>query len=222
MNKAVLLAVGGGVCLLVLVLVVVVVVFAARSQGPGPRAAGPSSAAGPSNGPSGTVSCPSGYLPCSDARFNTGFYQGATAAIDKMGFNPTQFCCKWGNATADPRPTCSASVKKAHKTFGILFAVFSVVASFVPVPVISGAANGMVSLVTGVFNQAAIGALMDGAGARPLRGCCKDAFFKGDAAKAVVAKKYKDEAGKEQLALWTTNDGCPVIMGEPRTLEYYR
>lgn len=89
-------------------------------------------------------------------------------------------------------------------------------------PVISGAANGMVSLVTGVFNQAAIGALMDGAGARPLRGCCKDAFFKGDAAKAVVAKKYKDEAGKEQLALWTTNDGCPVIMGEPRTLEYYR
>jgi hypothetical protein len=227
MNKGVLIAMGGGCCLL-LVVVVVIVVIVARNQPSGPSGPGPAGPSGPGPAPAGpagsgtTVSCPSGYLPCSDARFNTGFSQGASKAIDKMGFNPTQFCCKWGNAAADPRPSCKASIQKAQKAFGIFFMVFSIVATLVPIPVIGKVANGMVGLVAGVFQQGAMGALMDGVGTKPLRGCCKDAFFKSDAPKAVVAKKYKDESNREQLALWTTNDGCPVIMGTPRTLEYHR
>lgn len=168
--------------------------------------------------------CPPGYDLCSSKKFNPTATTGATAAFSKRKIASNQLCCKYTNAIGDPRPSCKKSVKKAQKTYSILFIVGTIVVSLIPIPGLTleamiglmGATMALAPL-SGIYMESMI---MEEIGGNPMRDCCKDSFFDGDPPDAHVLKDFTDENGKKATGMWTTGDGCPVLFNTPNAIEY--
>lgn len=193
-----------------------------------------------------TVKCAAGYEPCSATKFNSGFEQGADKAFAKEGIPSNRICCKFANASGDPRPSCKESVKKAQNKYNKIFMIVGLVIAVIgAVAGVAAAAvapvGSAVAVTSGTFVFDTLGASVFIGGtvagevfsgiqtkvvdtminkAQPMRSCCKDDFFSGEPQNSIIVKKYTDESGAQQLGSWQTKNGCPVMWGTPETVEY--
>lgn len=97
-----------------------------------------------------SVTCPTGYEPCSNRKFNEFKGQNAVDAFKKQGMVANQLCCKYLNAAGDPRPSCKKKVRKARKTFEIIMMVLELTLSLIPIPGVSQAGAAVRAGVTAV------------------------------------------------------------------------
>ena len=181
------------------------------------------------------VACPThyGFHNCTDAKFNSpNFKDGATKAInetitDLSLMSAKDYCCKTTNVWGDPRPDVKKLVKLNIKKVNIgtlvaglltlplsifLPGVFSVALTAIEAAGFTG------SLAMSIAEES----MMDDAGRGfPMTGC-QGPKPDSEANKSIRFEKYNDEDGKPVWpgVMFQSHNGCPVVYGTPKKVEY--
>ena len=180
------------------------------------------------------VACPThyGYYSCTDPKFNPpnfnpGFAQVmnarvGSAAAGKDSVSAKDWCCKSTNVWGDPRPEVKSLVKKNIKSMkiaSIVLAVITLPLSFVMPGVIPLVIDAVVTSGFGAATM--VEEALYSENGFPYTNCQGPNPDKNDASKKkMIALDYKDSEGITDIAMFQSQNGCPIVFGTPEFTEY--
>lgn len=175
--------------------------------------------------PDTDLQCPSGWKRCNDPNFNS-YNPNMNTLLDKMlstdatkvTKSSRRFCCKFGNASNDPRPETQEKLKDnlnfVSRFFTTLDIAFSIISIALPVgkifEVVSSATSVVGSMpIAGINGNEVHVAFNDN---DPWMGCQeppgRSQYFKNNP-KGIYQASFNDKDGKPTSAFYTS-DNCPL------------